>query len=58
MTEPRVWSVTQVNRAVRVLLEDTIESLWVSGEVANWTPWPGPGTATSRSRTNRRNSAA
>ena len=37
MTEPRVWSVTQVNRAVRVLLEDTIESLWISGEVANWT---------------------
>ena len=37
MTEPRVWSVTQVNRAVRGLLEDTIESLWISGEVANWT---------------------
>ena len=37
MTEPRVWSVSQVNRAVRVLLEDTIESLWISGEVANWT---------------------
>ena len=37
MTEPRVWSVTQVNRAVRRLLEDTIESLWVGGEVANWT---------------------
>ena len=37
MTEPRVWTVTQVNRAVRVLLEDTIESLWISGEVANWT---------------------
>ncbi len=37
MTEPRVWSVTQVNRAVRAMLEDTIESLWVSGEVANWT---------------------
>ena len=37
MTEPRVWSVTQVNRAVRGLLEDTIESLWVGGEVANWT---------------------
>ena len=29
MTEPRVWSVTQVNRAVRGLLEDTIESLWI-----------------------------
>ena len=37
MTEPRVWSVTQVNRAVRTLLVDTIESLWISGEVANWT---------------------
>ena len=37
MTEPRVWSVTQVNRAVRGLLEDTIESLWIGGEVANWT---------------------
>ncbi len=37
MPEPKVWSVSQVNRAVRLLLEDTIESLWVSGEIANWT---------------------
>ena len=37
MTEPRVWSVTQVNRAVRRLLEDTIESLWIGGEVAHGT---------------------
>jgi exodeoxyribonuclease VII large subunit len=37
VTEPRVWSVSQVNRAVRTLLEDTVESLWISGEVANWT---------------------
>ncbi len=37
MIEPRVWTVTQVNRAVRSLLEDTIESLWISGEVTNWT---------------------
>ena len=36
MTEPRVWSVTQVNRAVRGLLEDTIERRWISGAVANW----------------------
>ncbi len=36
MIEPRVWTVTQVNRAVRSLLEDTIESLWISGEVTNW----------------------
>ncbi len=33
----RVWSVSQVNRAVRLLLEDTIPPLWVSGEVAGWT---------------------
>ena len=37
MTELRVWTVSQVNRAVRTLLEDTIESLWITGEVANWT---------------------
>ena len=37
MTSPRVWSVSQVNRAVGRLLEESIESLWVSGEVAHWT---------------------
>ncbi len=37
MTEPRVWSVTQVNRAVRTLLEDSVDNLWISGEIANWT---------------------
>ena len=35
--ERKVWSVTEVNRAVRVLLEDTIPPVWVSGEVASWT---------------------
>ena len=34
--EPRVWSVSQINRAVKRLLESQIESLWISGEVANW----------------------
>jgi len=34
---PKSWTVSQVNRAVRQLLEDTVEPLWVSGEVANWT---------------------
>jgi len=34
---PRVWSVSQVNRAVRSLLESTVDALWVGGEVANWT---------------------
>jgi exodeoxyribonuclease VII large subunit len=35
--EPRVWTVSQVNRAVRSLLESAIDALWVSGEVGNWT---------------------
>jgi len=34
---PTVWSVTEVNRAVRALLERTIPAVWVRGEVANWT---------------------
>ncbi len=34
--EPRVWRVSQVNRAVRRLLEGQLESLWISGEIANW----------------------
>ncbi|MDH5759522.1 MAG: exodeoxyribonuclease VII large subunit [Gemmatimonadota bacterium] len=35
--EPRVWSVSQVNRAVRSLLEQSVDALWVGGEVTNWT---------------------
>ncbi len=35
--EPRVWSVSQVNRAVRSLLESTVDPLWVRGEIGNWT---------------------
>lgn len=35
--EPRVWSVSQVNKAVRTLLETAVDALWVSGEVGNWT---------------------
>ncbi len=34
--EPEVWTVSQVNRAVRNLLEGQLPSLWVAGEVANW----------------------
>jgi exodeoxyribonuclease VII large subunit len=32
-----VWTVSQVNRAVRNLLEGTLPPVWVSGEVAGWT---------------------
>jgi len=35
--EPKVWSVSQVNRAVRGLLEDSVEPLWVGGEIGSWT---------------------
>jgi len=35
--EPRVWSVSQVNRAVRTLLEGSVDALWVGGEVGSWT---------------------
>ena len=33
---PTVWTVSQVNQAVRTLLEESLPPLWVSGEVANW----------------------
>jgi exodeoxyribonuclease VII large subunit len=33
---PKVWSVSQVNRAVRGLLEQTVDPLWIGGEVAGW----------------------
>lgn len=35
--EPKVWSVSQVNRAVRSLLEDSVDPLWIGGEVGSWT---------------------
>jgi exodeoxyribonuclease VII large subunit len=34
---PKVWSVSQVNRAVRGLLESSVEPLWVGGEIGQWT---------------------
>ena len=34
---PKVWSVSQVNRAVKGLLEQSVEPLWVGGEVLGWT---------------------
>ena len=33
---PRVWTVGQVNKAVRLLLEETLPQLWVKGEVTNF----------------------
>ncbi len=34
--EPTVWTVSQINKAVRTLLEENFPLLWISGEVANW----------------------
>lgn len=33
----KVWSVSQVNRAVHGLLESSVDELWVGGEVGRWT---------------------
>ena len=34
---PRVWTVSEVNRAVRELLEGALPPVWVGGEVGSWT---------------------
>ncbi|MEX2467522.1 MAG: exodeoxyribonuclease VII large subunit [Gemmatimonadota bacterium] len=34
---PKVWSVSQVNRAVRGLLESNVDPLWIGGEIGSWT---------------------
>ncbi len=36
-SEPPLWSVSAVNRAVRSLLEGQFSDFWVGGELANWT---------------------
>ncbi len=33
---PRVWTVRQINRASRLLLEESLPRLWVGGEVTNF----------------------
>ncbi len=35
--EPRIWSVQELNRTIRGVLESALPPLWVAGEVANWT---------------------
>ena len=32
-----IWSVSQVNRAVKKLIETNLEGLWILGEIASWT---------------------
>jgi exodeoxyribonuclease VII large subunit len=36
--EPRVWSVAQLVRQVRGLVERSYGELWVEGEISNWRP--------------------
>ncbi len=35
--QPKVWTVSEVNGAVREMLEDFLPPVWISGEIANWT---------------------
>ena len=34
--EPEIWSVSQLTRRVKSLLETQISYVWVSGEISNW----------------------
>lgn len=34
--KPKVWTVGEVNRAARLLLDQSLPQMWVSGEVANY----------------------
>jgi len=36
----RIWSVSQVNSVIRKLIEDSVDALWVRGEVGNWRRYP------------------
>ena len=38
--EPRVYSVTEVTRSVRAVLEDRIGTVWIEGEVSNYRKQP------------------
>ena len=37
MAEPRVYTVTELTKDVRFVLEDTFDEVWVEGEVSNYT---------------------
>jgi exodeoxyribonuclease VII large subunit len=37
MTEPQVYTVTELTKDVRFVLEDTFSEVWVEGEVSNYT---------------------
>lgn len=34
--QPEVWTVSQITRRVKTLLEDGIGYVWVAGEISNW----------------------
>ena len=36
----KIWTVSEINRAVREILEDTFERVWVEGEVSNYRLYP------------------
>lgn len=36
MPSTEIWTVTQLTRRVKVLLETTVGQVWVAGEISNW----------------------
>ena len=36
----KIWTVSELNRAVRQVLEDTFERVWVEGEISNYKLYP------------------
>jgi exodeoxyribonuclease VII large subunit len=36
----KIWTVSEINRAVREILEDTFDRVWVEGEVSNYRLYP------------------
>ena len=46
-TQRRVFSVTEINRVSRMLLEDSLTDVWIEGEISNLRV-PAPGHRSSR----------
>ena len=51
-----VFTVSDLTRGIKILLEAKYPSIWLEGEVSNYRASPA-GTATSRSRMSSRRSA-
>ena len=48
--EPKIFSVSEINRLVKKVLTDSFDSVWIKGEISNFTK-ASSGHGTSQSRT-------